>query len=582
MQTAYTQSNITPEMRQKMLRDILAEKMHQVNEIEEEHDISGMLRTTATGNDKKVSLSTAGSTEEAETAIVVDPNDDNNLVLSFMSQSTSTALSFPIYYSSNKGATWFKCTTFNTQTIAAADFPGGIIAGGGDPVFAWDKNGTLYFAWIYLVLNSAHDTSYFTLNWAYSNDKGHTWQIQPGENHFIGQGAVNPGTGAEYNYKDGVCDREWFAIDNSGGPRQGTLYCAFINFTFGGGGESIKTKAPSATSFGPMKLTYKGSSQLVNLECSHGGRLHMTFADLSDNTLNHIYSFDGSNPFLSHKIYQGTALFGKKNIVTDRENAAPSLAIDGNDNLHVVWSDFVGSGSAAGKVYSYYSMSSDSGFHWTTPKRLDSLSPVFSGKQMFMPTVSAGKNNVTITVTAIDPHSLGDSARVYQITSSNYGQSFIAWPLLLSSQPTYYKQYTPLSNYFFGDYNKSVSSDCMTYAIWEDGRTTQGIKVYTASTNQCVTGVQQVSSVTSSLQLQSVYPNPASDHVTLQYSDVREEAITVSILDMTGKLILQKEYHTKNGTQEINMPIALNSGSYILSVNNAEGLVATRNLQVVK
>lgn len=572
----YAQSSMTPEMKQKMLQDMLREKMHTVPQSAEEPDMSSMERTTSSiGAEKKLTTNVVTSAEESETAIIVDPNDSNNLVVSFMSQSTSLPLSFPIYFSSDHGTTWTR-SSFSTQFINSTDFPGGTLAGGGDPVFAWDKvSNTLYFGWIYLTLNPAFDTSFFTLNWAYSTDKGHSWQVQPGVNHFIGQGAEDPSTGAGFNYKDGICDREWFAVDNSGGPRQGTLYCAYISFAKGG--ECVKSKSASATSFGTANLAYGGASQLVNIEVDHTGKLHMTFADINFNILYHTYSSTGGLPFHGpHNIYNGTNLFGKDSIVHGRENAAPSLGIDANNNLHVAWCDY-----KLGKVYAYYSRSSDSGLHWTVPKRLDSLSPAFSGKMMFMPTITAAGNSVTITVTAIDP-APGDSARVFQFTSTDGGQTWGNWPILLSSSATYYKQYQPYAAYFFGDYNKSVSTSCMAYAIWEDGRKTQGPKVYMATTNHCTLGVNQVSAVTASLQLQSVYPNPASGHIILQFTDSKEEEITVSINDINGKKVAEQTYHTQNGSQNILMPLHLNAGMYVLSVNDVDGLIATRNLQIVK
>lgn len=122
----------------------------------------------------------------------------------------------------------------------------------------------------------------------------------------------------------------------------------------------------------------------------------------------------------------------------------------------------------------------------------------------------------------------------------------------------------------------------MTYVIWEDGRKGLGPKVYMSATNQCVTGVREVSAITASLQLQSVYPNPASDHVILNFTDTRDEAINIVITDINGKTVAQQTYAAHSGSQNINMPLHINSGMYVLSVNNAEGLIAARNLQIVK
>jgi hypothetical protein len=569
----FGQSTMTPEMKKKMLQEILKEKIHPDNGVaeEEENDPGGMLRTTGSVSDKKMSPYFSIGIQEAETSIEVDPGDSNNLVASFILQ---PPLSTPIYYSSNGGATWTK-SNFNSIAITDTDFPGSTIIGGGDPAFAWDKvSGTVYFSWIVLSENTAHDTAFFTLNWAYSADKGHTWKVKPGAAHVIGQGALNPSNGTDYSYKDGICDREWLSIDNSGGANQGNLYCSFVNFVQGG--ECVKVKKASDTVFGPIHRAYSGSSQFGNVVVDKNGIVHMTIADVSTEAIYHVSSSNGGNSWTTpHRIYTGVDLWGQTDIVHGRENAAPNLAVDDNNNLYCVWSDY------SGDVYAFYSKSVNKGVSWSTPKRIDSLSPVFMGNGILMPTVATSGNDVSISATVIN-HSNSDTANYYQITSTDGGNSFAPWPLLLSSAPTYYPHYTPMASYFFGDYNRSISSGCMTYAIWEDGRKNQGPKVYTAAVNHCTTGVQQLTAISSSLQIENIYPNPAKDNVTLQCNESKDEAVTVYIYDIAGKLIQQQAYNLHRGSQNLSMPLNLHSGMYMLSVYNAEGLVATRNLQVVK
>jgi len=153
---------------------------------------------------------------------------------------------------------------------------------------------------------------------------------------------------------------------------------------------------------------------------------------------------------------------------------------------------------------------------------------------------------------------------------------------LLSSAPTYYPQYNTTA-YFFGDYNRSVSAGCNTYAAWSDGRNNLGPKIYFEKSNPCTpTGIQEISSINSSIQLQSLYPNPANDNVTIEISDSKNENITVVLTDIAGKFIINKQYSLHNGTQLIKLSFnELTSGSYILSVRNNDGLVATRHLQIL-
>ena len=106
--------------------------------------------------------------------------------MSYMDNTSSGAINYPVYYSNDGGTTWTK-STFNAFSKLNTDFPGYSFIGGGDPVFAYDKNGNLYFSWIYLVLNSTNDTAVAAMYWAKSSDNGVSFTLQPGNNHFIGK-----------------------------------------------------------------------------------------------------------------------------------------------------------------------------------------------------------------------------------------------------------------------------------------------------------------------------------------------------------------------------------------------------------
>jgi hypothetical protein len=556
--------------KEERIREMLQEKTQQYEMVDKNRDISPALKTTSSA-DQRVSI--GSSYQEGEVSISINPNDSNKLVLSYMQQ--GGGLSFPMYYSSDGGTTWKK-SLFNTNNILSNDFPGHSVLGGGDPTFTWNKHAdTVYFSWIYLSGGVA-DTAYFTLNWAYSYDDGRTWNIKPSSKHFIGQGFLNISTGTEYGRGDGICDREWLAIDNSGGAHQGRVYCSFVNFIQGG--ECIKFKEPNADTFGTIHIAARGTTQFGNVEVDESGTLHVSYGSLDDNAIYHVSSTDGLHFSVPHKVYDGLNLFGQTGIVHSRENAAPNLAVDGAGNLHLVWSDFDGS-----SVFAFYANSTDKGVTWSTPKRIASMSASFAGKQAFMPTVAAYGNNVSISVTAIDS-ATDDSARYYQLISTDNGKTF-GTPALLSLSATYYPEYIPSSpNYFFGDYNRSVRTACHTYALWEDGRNNLGPKVYFARTNQCSpANVTELTAVSSAIQVKAVYPNPASDKATIDIESDKAEQVTLTINDITGKTLVQQQANIHTGAQQISLNVAnLSSGIYMLSVADASGLIATRKLQVIR
>jgi len=452
------------EKKKALVQRILEEKRHLPA------DTSSTIKgAKTTASDDRITATGPG-VEEAEISIIYDPVDPNKLILSFMHITGSAfTCEFPIYYSSDAGATWTQ-SSFSASAIRNSDFPSTGSNSAGDPTFAWDKTGRVYFAWIYL--SDTVGFSYFTLNWAYSDDNGHTWSVAP--KHFIGQGKLSSLTSLPLPYKDGITDREWLAVDNSTGPNQGNVYCSFLNVpsdTTLPPCEAIKVLKPAIDTFGPIVNAYTGFIQFGNVEVSNTGVLHVSFADVDSMQVKHTSSSDGGVSYTpSELISPAINLFpshGGPFVVHNRENSAVNLSSDGPDgtgnNVHVVWSDFPG-----GTVTSYYSNSIDGGLTWSAPLDLNGL---FGGQITFMPTVAADGNKVTISFTGID--GTGES-NYYQFTSIDNGVTFSS-PLLLSSASTYYASFPGASSaggVFFGDYNRSIRTlkyflPGQIIALWE-------------------------------------------------------------------------------------------------------------------
>ena len=565
------------EQRKEQIKRILEEKGYHTSGQAEEYEGTGFnLGAKITSIEQKITASSSSSTNEAEISIAYDPNDSNNIVLSFMRR--DTARSFPIYYSNNGGATW-NLSTFNSNEIQRTDFPARTVVGFGDPAFAWDKNGKVYFAWIYIsTLASAHQM-YFTINWSYSNDNGQSWNIKP--NHIIAEGANDTYTGNVVPYKDGLPDREWLAVDNSDGPYQGNVYCSFTDYPSGLTitREVIKTLVPGVDTFGSMVIANSGNNAFGNVEVDKNGVVHLSFADFLHNDIRHVASSNGGVSFgPSQPVAKTVNTYpaGGPYIVHKRENGAPSMSVDGpagtGSNIHVVWSDFPGT-----TVKSYYAHSTDGGLTWSTP---DTLNKYFGGNIAFMPTVAAFGSNVTISLTAIDNN---DSARYYQLNSSDNGFSFNS-PLLVSTSACNYNAIgatDSISPLFFGDYTRSQRNSCLAYSAWSDGRNNMGSKVYFAKQNYCTLGVKEVTAVNGNVQLKSVFPNPATDKINLKLLATTSSPVTIQILDMSGKCIYTQNNVLKTGNQEVSVPLNhIAMGMYLVSVQDNEGLVGTRNIVV--
>jgi hypothetical protein len=509
--------------------------------------------------------------QEAEVSLAYHPADSSKVVISFMEESSS-GLNFPIYYSSDGGQSWTH-SSFNAKSILAQDHAGQFIGGGGDPAFAWDKNGRVYFSWIYLTLNASQDTAFWNLMYAYSDNYGQSWVVPAGKDRYIGTGALNPLNNSLFNIGDGVTDRQWFAVDNTNGPNQGKLYCSFLIEPADSDpnkfGEAVKVKNYNATAFGPLNLAFNGETQFGNLEVAPNGTLHMGLVNLQTEQVLHISSPNGVSFNAANTVANATNLFPRNQsaLVHDRENGATNLAIDGNGILHMVWTDFETS-----DWHAYYSRSTDGGVSWSAQKDLNA---VFTNRKAFMPTVAAAGKNVSISMSAIDN---SDSASFYQIRSTDNGVNWSS-PQLLSHGQGNYNAYT--NNEFFGDYNRSVRSNCVTYAAWSDGRDGQGPKIYFTRTNICSTGIGEISTVNGNLQLESLYPNPASTEVTLQLNAASAGNVSVSISDISGRNVWSEQRACKNGKSSMVISFgSLAAGNYMLSVRGNDGSVITRQIHI--
>lgn len=121
-----------------------------------------------------------------EQSVAVDPTNPNNVLIGSIG---SNLYSSPVV-SHDCGRTWSAPTGFTTCT--------------GDQSVAWDRHGNAYF--------SCDGTEVY-----HSSDGGDTWS-----------GFVVAASPAD-NMGDAI-DRPWLVVDNTGGPRDGTVYLVYESF----------------------------------------------------------------------------------------------------------------------------------------------------------------------------------------------------------------------------------------------------------------------------------------------------------------------------------------------------------------
>ena len=521
----------------------------------------------------KVSSNNTTTLDEGEAKIAINPADSNKMAFGFMQISSTQGNTFQIYTSANAGNTWQK-SGFIPASLLLKDFPNYTsIAGGGDILMAYDKTGKLYCSWIYVISNHALQNPYDSLIWASywgsSIDNGHTFTLEPGDAHFFGKGKFGLSTTGVYdiyNVWDGICDRDWMAVDLTNGPNANKLYIAYINYTqYRSDGLKVRSKASGDKTFSNQVMAYQGLGQLSNIMVDGNGMLHYIFADLSSNKLGHVSSSDGGKSFsLIHSISDAGLLIPTSFYINTRENAAPSLAIDGANNLHVVWNDFIDGGFPK----SYYSKSNDGGLSWLQTS-LD-ISKKFNGN-VFMPTVSAINNRVSISAYVLDDNK---KSEFYIVSSNDYGQSFSP-PFKVSTALTDFNLIG--KDIFIGDYTSSARTNCLVYGVRTDART-KGQKLYVSKFNDCAAwGIQEITPINATYSLENLYPVPAHDFLNLDLNSEIADQISIDIMDVQGKIISSEKEIVSTGKNVFSINVVqLAAGNYLLKMVNKHNVYLTR------
>ncbi|MCH2225259.1 MAG: T9SS type A sorting domain-containing protein [Crocinitomicaceae bacterium] len=523
--------------------------------------------------DQAISGSTNNSVDEGEAHIAIDPNDSSKMIVGYM-ETEAGYVNFKIYHSEDGGNSW-NSSSFDPVSQLSDSIPTHSLIGGGDIVFAYDKNSKLYCSWITLFANlnlsNPLDTCLWKATWATSNNNGASFSLEANDEKYFAQGKISLNNGSldVYDFEDGIADRQWMSVDLSNGIYQNNLYVGYINYpsAITNTGLKVKVKNGGNNQFGSESVAYSGNGHFTNISTDNNGVLHYTFADIQQNKILHVSSNDGGQTFSSpNTIYNGSDLFpsnAANHKINERENAAPSFAIDGDNNLHLVWNDFLPNEL---QPTSFYSRSTNGGLNWSTPLILDTIFP----GNVFMPTVSAFGNRVSIGGNVLNDN---DSSEYYIILSSNGGQSFNA-SAKLSSGITDFNAIG--LSVFVGDYSSAARTACTIYNLWTDCRS-NGCKQYIAKYNECEhLNVVELTPIDSDFSI-NVYPTITDNIVNVELESETTGNFEFAIYSLNGNKVFEKVYTAKSGTStyEIGVP-NLTSGAYLLMVSDQKNTITTR------
>ena len=68
----------------------------------------------------------------------------------------------------------------------------------------------------------------------------------------------------------------------------------------------------------------------------------------------------------------------------------------------------------------------------------------------------------------------------------------------------------------------------------------------------------------------SVYPNPATDHVSVRFYDSKNEEVTLSMIDVSGRVIETQKINAMAGSNDVQIDLSkLAKGTYVMSLKTS-------------
>lgn len=568
-----------------------------INAVQENRPISTsaiiMKESKFLSEDGAVSKSTF---PESEVHAAINPIDSNNIIVSPIRQNInnpSNAITCPIYYTNDQGNTWFE-----SQFITSPHKDEIMMAGGGDPVIAFDKNGRAYLSWIMLGIEMAGsqqiDSAFTAIYWAYSDDGGATWTRSENDRIFY-----KAAKGTFYSYFNPVidlgsmADKQWMAVDLSNGEFNNSLYTTYVKLDIdvNSGTQNfnmyLANKRAGNNYFDDEKVLFsKGTYDIVqfgSLDVDANGHIHVTFfgGKNEELALYHNVSTDGGKSFGNESLISNFIFIGGQfssgqdsiiGISTTRLYPSPYMAIDkriGKSNVYIAWTaDGITKNELNGKDI-YFARSTNNGLSWETPIRVndDEKSKLISN---FYPNINVNPDGKVI-VTWYDRRADQSDIETHHFmaVSNDYGETF-SFNKQLTSQASDFRFIGKRNSEFgIGEYNAVVSTSGYAFPVWAEDRSGNGdVRVYFAKVDydpENVSSVESVRDISNDLIINNVFPNPANSILNLDLSIKKPINLKIFITDIQGNLISELLNNNISGQQNLSFDVSkFAQGSYYL------------------
>ncbi len=543
----------------------------------------------------------SGSEEpESEVHAAVNPRDTSNIIVAAMELDASQllgSLSFPIYYTKDFGQSWQR-----SQFDGVSDLPPfTFVLGGGDPVLAFDTDGTAYLSWLTFT-GDISLTIGIQLHWAISTDGGATWQRQP---NYIDSGTVIDMEDPQSRF----VDKQWMSIDVSESPYRNNLYTAYVEINLADTTYNIlvKTKEAGSDTFGeavdvtPENLVF---SQFSSIDVGSDGTVHVMYAGARAQDqvigLYHTASQDGAQTFSEpvrisslHLPCFPPGAGGPCDLVgvdSSRVYPCPHLRVDKSGGvydgrLYAVWTADGFTTELTPGLDVYYSYSKDGGANWTEPIVLNNDRVPES--EQFFPSLSVNENGLLAVSwydRRDDPNNL--MTKYYMTYSEDGGLTFEEDFPVSTQGADFSKIGAANGNFGVGEYTQILTTRGYAIPVWADGRTNNGnIDIFTAflPLGESVTGLPQIGVVSGRFSLGLPSPNPAQALSQVELELQSPSAVEAQLFDAQGKLAGRRDFgNLGTGGHLLEFPLeGLPTGMYMLRVNTDFGY-QSRKLTISK
>ncbi len=536
---------------------------------------------------------------ESEVHAAINPADSNNIIIAGMvldAENILGALSFPIYYTKDFGNSW-ELSEFNGVNDMGSF---SLILGGGDPVLAFDTDGTAYLSWLTFTAN-LDLTIGIQLHWAISTDGGESWERQES---YIDAGQV-------MNLDDPnsrFVDKEWLATDISSSPYRNNLYAAYVEINLSDTTYNIlvKTKAAGSGEFGeavdvtPEEIVF---SQFSSIDVDRQGNVHVLFAGATAQDialgLYHCVSEDGGETFSGpvrisslHLPCFPPGAGGPCDLVgidSARVYPCPHLRVDKSGgefdgNLYAVWTADGFETELTPGVDVYYSYSKDGGANWSDPIVLNN--DRIPASEQFFPSLAVNDKGILAISwydRREDPNNLMTK---YYMTYSKDGGLTFADDMPVSTEGSDFSMIGAANaNFGIGEYTQILATSGYAIPVWADGRTNDGnIELYTAFLplgEDATTAIPEVNVISDKFTLGQPSPNPAVSQARVELRLKAGSSVQAQLFGQKGGLVWQNGYgELPKGGHQLDIPTReLPAGQYLLRVVTDFGF-QSRKLQV--